>query len=108
MLLFEEPLRAIQFAIVAGQQDESRALRRQLARHHQAEPARAAGDHDDPSAEVDGPPAARDPRGEHDRRDAGREPGDELLLTRHPVASARAVAIGTPKGPVAANATAHR
>ena len=48
-----EPPRALELVLVARQQAHARALRGELPRQHQAEAARAAGDHDDAAGQVD-------------------------------------------------------
>ena len=65
LFLLEQPPGAVQLALVPGHEHQPRPLGGKLAGKHEAEAAGAAGDDDDPAAEVDGVAGTRQPGAEH-------------------------------------------
>jgi hypothetical protein len=74
---------AREFRFVAGQQAQPRALGRELARQHESQPPRPAGDDDDAPREVDGMPAAGRPAAGKNGGRPGGHPEQEPGLVGH-------------------------
>ena len=88
----------LELLLVAGGEHHVRPGARELARHRQAEAARAAEDHDGLAGELDGAPRAQRP-GRDQRAERGSDGDAERSLQPHPHTSTSAAARGRARIP---------